>query len=83
MIKVMLDRSMCGAEKDVYIEGQGIGWIWSNDSSKPAQPVVCTFVKDHALITFQNMTNSTQQIQKGVCLGILDMRSKKRRNDEL
>ena len=75
-IKVMLDRSMHSAEKDTYIEGQGIGWIWSNDSSKPAQPVVCMFVKDRTLITFQNMTNSTQQIQKGVCLGILDMRSK-------
>ena len=75
-IKFMLDRSMCGTEKDTYIEGQGIGWIWSNNSFKPAQLVVCTFVKDHTLITFQNMTNSTQQIQKGACLGILDMRSK-------
>ena len=75
-IKVTLDRSLCSAEKEAYIDGQGIGWIWSNDSSKPAQPVVCTFVKDRTLITFQNMTSSTQQIQKGVCLGILDMRSK-------
>ena len=75
-IKVTLDRSLHDVYKDVYIEGQGIAWIWSNDSSKPAQPVLYTFVKDCTLITFQNMTDNTQIIQKGACLGILDMRSK-------
>ena len=75
-IKVTLDRSMRGADKDAYIKGQGIAWIWSNDSSKPAQPVLCTFVRDRTLITFQNMMDHTQRIQKGTCLGILDMRSK-------
>ena len=59
-----------------YIQGEGICWIWSNDSSKPAQSVVSTFVKDKTLITFQNMSGSTQIIDKGACIGILDMRSK-------
>ena len=59
-----------------YIQGEGICWIWSNDSLKPAQPVVSTFVKDKTLITFQNMSGTTQIIDKGACICILDMRSK-------
>ena len=63
--------------KDIYdgslIDSQGVAWIWSNDSSKPAQPIVATFVKDKTLITFQNMTETTQYIEKGAFLGILDM----------
>ena len=59
-----------------YIQGEGICWIWSNDSSKPAQPVLSTFVKDKTLMTFQNMSGSTQIINKGACLGVLDMQSK-------
>ena len=61
-----------------YIQGEGICWIWSNDTSKLAQPVVSTFVKGKTLITFQNMSASTQIIDKGACKGILDMRSKDR-----
>ena len=34
---------------------------------------VSTFVKDKTLITFQNMSGSTQIIDKGPCIGILDM----------
>ena len=26
------------------IQGQGIVWVWSNDSSKPLQPIVSTFI---------------------------------------
>ena len=49
-----------------------ICWVWSNNSSKPAQPVV----KDKTLITFQNMSGATQIIEQGACIGVLDMRSK-------
>ena len=38
--------------------------------------MVSTFVKDKTLITFQNMSGSTQIIDKGACIGILGMRSK-------
>ena len=75
VIKAILDQS-----SDDYsascIQGDGICWVWSNDSSKPAQPVVSTFVKDKTLITFQNMSGATQIIEQGVCIGVLDMRSK-------
>ena len=76
VIKGILDRSMQDIYRSSYMQGEGICWIWSNDSSKPAQPVVSTFVKDKTLITFQNMSDSTQVIDKGACIGILDMRSK-------
>ena len=73
VIKGVLDQSMQDIYRSYYIQGEGICWIWSNDSSKPAQPVVSTFVKDKTLITFQNMSGSTQIINKGACIGILDM----------
>ena len=76
VIKGVLDRSMQDMYQSSYIQGEGICWIWPNDSSKPAQPVVSTFVKDKTLITFQNMSGSTQIIDKAACIGILDMRSK-------
>ena len=76
VIKGALDRSMQDIYRSSYIQGNGICWIWSNDSSKPAQPVVSTFVKDKTLITFQNMSGSMQIIDKGACIDILDMRSK-------
>ena len=76
VIKGVLDQSMQGIYQSSYIQGEGICWIWSNDSSKPAQPVVSTFVKDKTLITFQNMSSSTQIIDKGTSIGILDMQSK-------
>ena len=76
IIKVTLDHSMKDIYDGSFIEGQGVAWIWSNDSSKPAQPIVAVFVKDKTLIIFQNMTESTQYIEKGACLGILDMQSK-------
>ena len=44
------------------IEGQGIVWVWSNDSSKPLQPIVATFHNDKTLITFENTTGQTQYI---------------------
>ena len=76
VIKGVLDRSMKDIYQSSYIQGEGICWIWSNDSSKPAQPVVSTFVNDKTLITFQNMSGSMQIIDKGACIGVLDMRSK-------
>ena len=76
VIKGILDMSMKDIYQASYIQGDSICWIWSNDSSKPAQPVISTFVKDKTLITFQNMSGPTQVIDKGACIGILDMRSK-------
>ena len=76
VIKGVLDQSTKDIYQSSYIQGEGIYWIWSNDSSKPAQPVVSTFIKDKTLITFQNMSGSTQIIDKGACIGVLDMRSK-------
>ena len=58
------------------IEGQGIVWVWSNDSSKPLQPIVATFHNDKTLITFENTTGQTQYISKGAKVAILDMHSK-------
>ena len=69
----MLDCSTKDIYRSSYIQGEGICWIWSNDSSKLVQPAVSTFVKDKTLITFQNMSGSTQIIDKGPCIGILDM----------
>ena len=61
--------------KDI-IGGQGIVWVWSNDSSKPLQPIVATFHNDKTLITFENTMGKTQYITKGALVAILDMRSK-------
>ena len=58
------------------IEGQGIVWVWSDDSSKPLQPIVATFHNDKTLITFENTTGQTQYISKGAKVAILDMCSK-------
>ena len=51
-------------------------WVWSNNSSKPLEPIVTTFHDDKTLITFENTTGQTQYISKGVKVAILDMRSK-------
>ena len=48
------------------IEGQGIVWVWSNDSSKPLQSIVATFHNDKIL----------QYISKGAKVAVLDMCSK-------
>ena len=61
--------------KDI-IGGQGIVWVWSNDSSKPLQPIVATFHNDKTLITFENTMCQTQYITKGAKVTVLDMRSK-------
>ena len=58
------------------IQGQGIVWVWSNDSSKPLQPIVATFYNDKTLVTFHNTTEQTQYITKGAKVAVLDMRSK-------
>ena len=58
------------------IEGQGIVWVWSNDSSKPLQLIVVTFHNDKMLITFENTTGQTQYISKGAKVAVLDMHSK-------
>ena len=55
------------------IQGQGIVWVWSNDSSKPLQPIVSTFYNDKTIVTFHNMTGQTQCITKGAKVAILDM----------
>ena len=76
VLKAVLDRSMKDIYQSSYMQGNGVCWIWSNDSSKPCQPVVATFVKDKTLITFENVSGATQIIKKGACIGVLDMRSK-------
>ena len=74
-IELIADKTNELQYKDI-IGGQGIVWVWSNDSSKPLQPVVCTFHNDKTLITFENTTGKTQYITKGALVAILDMRSK-------
>ena len=74
-IAVVADRTNELQYKEL-IEGQGIVWVWSNDSSKPLQPIVATFHNDKTLITFENTTGQTQYISKGAKVAVLDMRSK-------
>ena len=74
-IEVIADRTNELQYKDV-MEGQGIVWVWSNDSSKPLQPIVGTFHNDKTLITFENTTGQTQYVSKGAKVAMLDMRSK-------
>ena len=74
-IEVIADRTNELQYKDI-IGGQGIVWVWSNDSSKPLQPIVATFYNDKTLITFENTTGQTQYITKGAKVAVLDMRSK-------
>ena len=74
-IEVIADKLNDSQYQDV-IQGQGIVWVWSNDSSKPLQPIVATFHNDKTLITFENITGQTQYISKGAKVAVLDMRSK-------
>ena len=74
-IEVIADRTNELLYKDI-IGGQGIVWVWSNDSSKPLQPIVATFYNDKTLITFENTTGQTQYITKGAKVAVLDMHSK-------
>ena len=76
-IEVIADKTNEELYKDI-IGGQGIVWVWSNDSSKPLQPIVATFHNDKTLITFENTMGKTQYITKGALVAILDMRSKDR-----
>ena len=76
-IEVIADRKNELQYKDL-IEGQGIVWVWSNDSSKPLQPIVATFHNDKTLITFENTTGQMQYISKGAKVAVLDMCSKDR-----
>ena len=74
-IEVIADKTNEVQYKEI-IGGQGIVWVWSNDSSKPLQRIVATFHNDKTLITFENTTGKTQYITKGALVAILDMRSK-------
>ena len=74
-IEVIADRTNDLQYKDL-IKGQSIVWVWSNNSSKPLQPIVTTFHNDKTLITFENTTRQTQYISKGAKVAVLDMRSK-------
>ena len=62
-IEVIADKTNELHYKDI-IGGQGIVWVWSNDSSKPLQPIVATFHNDKTLITFENTTGQMQYITK-------------------
>ena len=74
-IEVIADRTNDLQYKEL-IEGQGIVWVWSNDSSKPLQPIVATFHNDKMLITFENTTGQTQYISERAKVAVLDMHSK-------
>ena len=74
-IEVIADRTNELQYKEL-IDGQGIVWVWSNDSSKPLQLIVATFHNDKTLITFENTTGQTQYISKGAKVTVLDMHSK-------
>ena len=74
-LQLIVDHANILQYKDL-IEGQAIVWVWSNDSSKPLQPVVATFHNDKTLVTFENTTGQTQYISKGAKVAVLDMRSK-------
>ena len=74
-IEVIADRTNKLQYKDI-IGGEGIVWVWSNDSSKPLQPIVSIFHNDKTLITFENTTGKTKYITKGAKVAVLDMRSK-------
>ena len=76
-IELIADKTNELQYKDI-IGGQGIVWVWSNDSSKPLQPIVATFHNDKTLITFENTTGKTQYITKGALVAILDRPSKDR-----
>ena len=77
IIEVIADRTNDLQYKEL-IEGQGIVWVWSNDSSTPLQPIVATFHNDKMLITFENTTGQTHYISKGAKVADLDMHSKGR-----
>ena len=74
-IEVIADKTNELQCKDIF-GGQGIVWVWSNDSSKPLQPIVATFHNDKTLITFENTTGQTQYITKGALVAILNLRFK-------
>ena len=74
-IEVIADRSNEVQYTDI-IGGQGIVWVWSNDSSKSLQPIVAPFYNDKTLMTFENTTGQTQYITKGAKVEVLDMCSK-------
>ena len=38
------------------IQAMGIVWIWSNDSSKPLQPIAATFHNDKTIVSFHITT---------------------------
>ena len=74
-IEVIADRTNKLQYKDL-IQGQAIVWVWSNDSSKPLQPIVATFHNEKTLTTFENTTGQMQNIRKAAKVAILDMQSK-------
>ena len=74
-IEVIADRTK-ELQCNKVMQGQGIVWAWSNDSSKPLQLIVATFHNDKTLITFENTTGQMQHISKGAKDAVLDMHSK-------
>ena len=79
-IEVIADKTNEVQYRDI-IGGQGIVWVWSNDSSKPLQPIVATFHNDKTLITFENTMGKTQYITKGALVATRHA-FKRRRNDK-
>ena len=47
-LQVITDQTNTLQYQDL-IQGQAIVWVWSNDSSKPLQPIVTTFHDDKTL----------------------------------
>ena len=75
IVKLLADRTHTPQYQEL-IQGQAIVWVWSNDSSKPLQPVVATLNDNKTLVTFENTTGQTQHISKLAKVAVLDMRSK-------
>ena len=75
VVELIADHS-AHFQNSELIQGMGIVWVWSNNSSKPLQPIAATFHNDKTLVSFHNTTGVTQYISKGALVGILDMRSK-------
>ena len=60
-LKLIANRTNTLQYKEL-IQEQAIVWVWSNDTSKPLQPLVATLHDDKTLVTFENTTGQTQHI---------------------
>ena len=69
VVELIADRNT-HFKNSKLIQGKGIVWVWSNDSSKPLQPIAAMFHNDKTIVSFHNTTAVTQCISKGALVGI-------------